>query len=52
MIDLVGLTVAYRGRPALRDVDLHISRGERVAPPAGARTTEQRRGSLRTGYPV
>lgn len=31
MIDLVGLTVAYRGRPALRDVDLHIGRGERVA---------------------
>jgi iron complex transport system ATP-binding protein len=31
VIDLVGLTVAYRGRPALRDVDLHIGRGERVA---------------------
>ena len=31
MIDLVGLTVAYRGRPALRDVDLHIGKGERVA---------------------
>ncbi len=31
MIDLVGLTVAYRGRPALRDADLHIGRGERVA---------------------
>jgi iron complex transport system ATP-binding protein len=25
------LTVAYRGRPALRDVDLHIEAGERVA---------------------
>jgi len=31
VIDLVGLTVAYRGRPALRDADLHIGRGERVA---------------------
>ena len=31
MIDLIGLTVAYRGRPALRDVDLHVGRGERVA---------------------
>jgi iron complex transport system ATP-binding protein len=31
VIDLVGLTVAYRGRPALRDVDLHIGKGERVA---------------------
>ena len=31
MIGLVGLTVAYRGRPALRDVDLHVGRGERVA---------------------
>jgi len=31
VIDLVGLTVAYRGRPALRDVDLHIGSGERVA---------------------
>ncbi len=31
MIDLVGLTVAYRGRPALRDIDLHIGKGERVA---------------------
>jgi len=31
VIDTVGLTVAYRGRPALRDVDLHVSRGERVA---------------------
>ena len=31
MIDLVGLTVAYRGRPALRDVDVHIGKGERVA---------------------
>jgi len=31
VIDLVGLTVAYRGRPALRDIDLHIGKGERVA---------------------
>jgi iron complex transport system ATP-binding protein len=31
LIDTVGLTVAYRGRPALRDVDLHVGRGERVA---------------------
>jgi iron complex transport system ATP-binding protein len=31
VIDIVGLTVAYRGRPALRDVDLHIGKGERVA---------------------
>ena len=31
MIDLVGLTVAYRGRPALRDVDLHVGPGEMVA---------------------
>ena len=31
MIDLIGLTVAYRSRPALRDVDLHVGRGERVA---------------------
>jgi ABC-type cobalamin/Fe3+-siderophores transport system ATPase subunit len=31
VIDAVGLTVAYRGRPALRDVGLHIGRGERVA---------------------
>jgi iron complex transport system ATP-binding protein len=25
------LTVAYRGRPALSDVDLHVTRGERIA---------------------
>ena len=31
MIETVGLTVAYRGRPVLRDVDLYIARGERVA---------------------
>ena len=31
MIELRGVTVAYRGRPALRDVDLQISAGERVA---------------------
>jgi iron complex transport system ATP-binding protein len=31
VIDTVGLTVAYRGRPVLRDIDLHIGRGERVA---------------------
>ena len=31
MIHVAGLTVAYRGRPALRDVDLHIDAGERVA---------------------
>ena len=31
MIHVSGLTVAYRGRPALRDVDLHIDAGERVA---------------------
>jgi iron complex transport system ATP-binding protein len=31
VIDIRGLTVAYRGRPALRDVDLHIGAGERVA---------------------
>ena len=31
MIHVSGLTVAYRGRPALRDVDLHIGAGERVA---------------------
>jgi iron complex transport system ATP-binding protein len=26
-----GLTVAYRGRPALSDVDLHVDAGERIA---------------------
>jgi iron complex transport system ATP-binding protein len=31
VIETVGLTVAYRGRPVLRDVDLYIARGERVA---------------------
>jgi iron complex transport system ATP-binding protein len=31
VIHLEGVTVAYRGRPALRDLDLHIDRGERVA---------------------
>jgi iron complex transport system ATP-binding protein len=31
VIHLEGVTVAYRGRPALRDVSLHIDRGERVA---------------------
>jgi iron complex transport system ATP-binding protein len=31
VIDTVGLTVAYRDRPVLRDVDLHIGAGERVA---------------------
>jgi iron complex transport system ATP-binding protein len=31
VIHVEGLTVAYRGRPALRDVDLHIDAGERVA---------------------
>ena len=31
MIHLEGVTVAYRGRPALRDLSLHIDRGERVA---------------------
>jgi iron complex transport system ATP-binding protein len=30
-IDLAGVTVAYRGRPALRDIDLHVSAGERIA---------------------
>jgi iron complex transport system ATP-binding protein len=30
-IDLAGVTVAYRGRPALRDDDLHVSAGERIA---------------------
>ena len=31
MIHLEGVTVTYRGRPALRDLDLHVDRGERVA---------------------
>ncbi len=31
MIELRGVTVAYRGRPVLRDVDLQVSAGERVA---------------------
>jgi len=31
VIHLEGVTVAYRGRPALRDVNLHLDRGERVA---------------------
>jgi iron complex transport system ATP-binding protein len=31
VIHLEGVTVAYRGRPALRDLNLHIDRGERVA---------------------
>jgi iron complex transport system ATP-binding protein len=31
VIHVEGLTVAYRGRPALRDVNLHIEAGERVA---------------------
>src|SRR6185436_3875117 len=31
VIRLERLTVAYRGRPALRDVDLHVDAGERVA---------------------
>ena len=31
MIELAGVTVAYRGRPAVRDVTLRIARGERVA---------------------
>jgi iron complex transport system ATP-binding protein len=31
VIDVRGLTAAYRGRPVLRDVDLHIAAGERVA---------------------
>ena len=31
MIHLEGVTVAYRGRPALRDLNLHVDRGERVA---------------------
>ena len=31
MIRAEGLTVAYRGRPALRDVDLHVAEGGRIA---------------------
>ncbi len=31
MIRLDGVTVAYRGRPALRDLSLYMDRGERVA---------------------
>ena len=31
MIRVEGLTVAYRGRPALRDVDVHVAHGERIA---------------------
>jgi ABC-type Mn2+/Zn2+ transport system ATPase subunit len=31
VIRVEGLTVAYRGRPALRDVDLHVAQGERIA---------------------
>jgi iron complex transport system ATP-binding protein len=31
VIRLEGLTVAYRGRPALRDVDVHVAEGERIA---------------------
>jgi len=31
VIHLDGVTVAYRGRPALRDLNLHVDRGERVA---------------------
>ena len=31
MIELRGVTVAYRGRPVLRDVDLVVRAGERVA---------------------
>lgn len=31
MIHLEGVTVAYHGRPAIRDVSLHIAAGERVA---------------------
>jgi iron complex transport system ATP-binding protein len=31
VIHLDGVTVAYRGRPAVRDVSLHVDRGERVA---------------------
>ena len=31
MIELRGVTVAYHGRPVLRDVDLEVRAGERVA---------------------
>ena len=31
MIRVDGLTVAYRGRPVLRDVNLHVAPGERIA---------------------
>ena len=31
MIRIERLTVAYRGRPALTDVDLHVAAGERIA---------------------
>jgi len=31
VIRVEGLTVAYRGRPALRDVDVHVAHGERIA---------------------
>jgi iron complex transport system ATP-binding protein len=31
VIHVEGLTVTYRGRPALRDVNLHVDAGERVA---------------------
>ena len=31
MIHVERLTVAYRGRPALTDVDLHVAAGERIA---------------------
>ena len=31
MIHVERLTVAYRGRPALSDVDLHVAAGERIA---------------------
>jgi len=31
VIELEAVTVAYRGRPAIRDADLRIDRGERVA---------------------
>jgi iron complex transport system ATP-binding protein len=31
VIELRGVTVAYRGKPVLRDVDLQVSAGERIA---------------------
>jgi ABC-type cobalamin/Fe3+-siderophores transport system ATPase subunit len=31
VIRVEGLTVAYRDRPALRDVDVHVAHGERIA---------------------